>query len=50
EVDGGIDNTTASRVVAAGADMLVAGNAIFGADDPALALKALRSSALARKV
>ncbi|MHB8051394.1 MAG: ribulose-phosphate 3-epimerase [Coriobacteriia bacterium] len=50
EVDGGIDNTTASRVVAAGADMLVAGNAIFGADDPALALKALRSSALARMV
>jgi ribulose-phosphate 3-epimerase len=50
EVDGGIDSTTAPRVVAAGADMLVAGNAIFGAEDPGAALKALRSSALARVV
>jgi ribulose-phosphate 3-epimerase len=29
EVDGGIDHTTASRVVAAGADVLVAGTAVF---------------------
>jgi len=50
EVDGGIDMATAPRVVAAGADMLVAGNAIFGAEDPAAALKALRRSALARLV
>ncbi len=50
EVDGGIDMVTAPRVVSAGADMLVAGNAIFGADDPDAALKALRRSALARLV
>lgn len=48
EVDGGIDSVTAPRVVAAGADMLVAGNAIFGAADPAAALKSLRRSALTR--
>lgn len=50
EVDGGIDTTTAPRVVAAGADTLVAGNAIFCQDDPAAALEALRMSALARLV
>ena len=50
EVDGGIDTSTAPRVVAAGADMLVAGNAIFGAEDPVVALNALRSSALTRVV
>jgi ribulose-phosphate 3-epimerase len=32
EVDGGIDTTTASQVVEAGANVLVAGTAIFGAD------------------
>jgi ribulose-phosphate 3-epimerase len=48
EVDGGIDVTTAPRVVAAGADTLVAGNAIFGADDPAAALVAIRTAATAR--
>jgi ribulose-phosphate 3-epimerase len=30
-VDGGVDATTAARVVAHGADILVAGNAVFGA-------------------
>ena len=32
EVDGGIDKNTAHKVVAAGADILVAGSAIFGGD------------------
>lgn len=50
EVDGGIDVTTAPRVVQAGADTLVAGNAIFGAEDPAAALKAIRASAVSRLV
>ena len=50
EVDGGIDPVTAPQVVAAGADTLVAGNAIFGADDPAEALRRLRRSAAARLV
>jgi ribulose-phosphate 3-epimerase len=45
EVDGGIDTTTAARIVAAGADILVAGNAIFGSADPAQAMRALRAAA-----
>jgi ribulose-phosphate 3-epimerase len=47
EVDGGIDTTTAARIVAAGADILVAGNAIFGSADPAMATRALRAAASA---
>jgi len=35
EVDGGVDLVTAERAVAAGAEILVAGSALFGADDPA---------------
>ena len=50
EVDGGIDIHTAPRVVAAGADTLVAGNAIFGEVDPTAALRALRESARTRLV
>ena len=42
EVDGGVDTTTARRVVAAGARMLVAGSAVFGAEDPASAAAELR--------
>ncbi len=47
EVDGGIDTTTAARVVAAGARILVAGNAIFAAPDPVRAARALRAAATA---
>jgi ribulose-phosphate 3-epimerase len=46
EVDGGIDTTTAARIVAAGADILVAGHAIFGSADPAAATRALRAAAM----
>ena len=35
EVDGGINPETAAQVVQAGADVLVAGNAIFAGNDPA---------------
>ena len=45
EVDGGIDVHTAPLIVAAGADILVAGNALFGAQDPAAAIRALRAAA-----
>lgn len=38
EVDGGIGESTAARVCAAGADVLVCGNAVFAADDPAAAI------------
>jgi ribulose-phosphate 3-epimerase len=44
EVDGGIDETTAPSVCAAGARLLVAGNAIFGRPDPAAALEAIRTA------
>ena len=45
EVDGGIDARTAPRVVAAGADILVAGNAVFGSADPERAIRDLRAAA-----
>lgn len=35
EVDGGISSHNAGEIFAAGADVLVAGNAVFGAQDPA---------------
>lgn len=35
EVDGGISSRNAGEIFAAGADVLVAGNAVFGAQDPA---------------
>lgn len=46
EVDGGINLETAELAVAAGADTLVAGNAVFRAADPAAAFRALRDTAL----
>ena len=42
EVDGGINATTAREVVAAGANVLVAGNAVYGAKDYAEAIRAIR--------
>jgi ribulose-phosphate 3-epimerase len=47
EVDGGVDHTTAPLAVAAGANVLVAGSAIFGATDPLGAAAALRAAATA---
>jgi ribulose-phosphate 3-epimerase len=46
EVDGGIDLATASVAVRAGANVLVAGSAIFGRPDPLEAARALRAAAL----
>jgi ribulose-phosphate 3-epimerase len=45
EVDGGINPETARHVVAAGADTLVAGSAIFHAEDPPGMIAALRRAA-----
>ena len=42
EVDGGVDPNTAPLVIQAGADVLVAGSAVYGAADPAAAIKTLR--------
>lgn len=43
EVDGGVNEQNAKDVIAAGADVLVAGNAVFKAPDPEQAIKALKS-------
>jgi len=45
EVDGGITEDNAGEIVAAGADVLVAGNAIFGNSDITQSVKRLRSRA-----
>jgi ribulose-phosphate 3-epimerase len=42
EVDGGIGPANLERAVRAGADVLVAGNSLFGAADPAAALRDMR--------
>lgn len=42
EVDGGINLQTGAEVVAAGADMLVAGNYIFSSPDPTATISELR--------
>jgi ribulose-phosphate 3-epimerase len=47
QVDGGVSAETVERCVAAGADVLVAGSAVFGADDPGRAVEALRDTARA---
>lgn len=44
EVDGGIDMNTAALVKAAGANVLVAGSAVFGKSDRAAAIKAIREA------
>lgn len=46
EVDGGIDVRTTSRVVEAGARILVAGSAVFGKNDRSAAIRELRHAAL----
>lgn len=46
EVDGGIDTKTASIVTKAGANVLVAGNAIFGAKNRQEAITKIRNSCL----
>ncbi len=45
EVDGGIKPGTAAQAVAAGADVLVAGSAVFGASDYVAAIAAIRRDA-----
>jgi ribulose-phosphate 3-epimerase len=45
EVDGGINADTIELAAEAGADVFVAGSAVYGADDPAKAIAALRAKA-----
>jgi ribulose-phosphate 3-epimerase len=47
EVDGGIDLHTVGAVVEAGAEILVAGSAVFHAPDPEAAARELKAAALA---
>lgn len=49
EVDGGVDVTTAPLVVAAGADRLVAGSAIFSKPDPVAAYREIEAAARAAR-
>ena len=44
EVDGGIDGTTAALAIEAGANVLVAGSAVFGSTDRAEAIERIRTS------
>ena len=46
EVDGGIDGTTAPLVTEAGANVLVAGSAVFGKADRAAAIREIRENAV----
>jgi ribulose-phosphate 3-epimerase len=45
QVDGGVDEETIERCADAGADVFVAGSAVYSADDPAQAVRALREQA-----
>lgn len=44
EIDGGIDADNIATVVAAGAEIIVAGSAVFGSGDPEKAVKSLREA------
>ncbi len=48
QVDGGVDAQNIARLVAAGADSFVSGASVFGAPDPAAAVRGLRAAAGAR--
>ncbi|MDQ6801115.1 MAG: ribulose-phosphate 3-epimerase [Acidobacteriota bacterium] len=50
EVDGGIDARTAPAVVSAGANILVAGSAVFGHQDRTAAMESIRASVTTLKV
>ncbi|MDI3406606.1 ribulose-phosphate 3-epimerase [Streptomyces cavernicola] len=45
QVDGGVAESTIERCAEAGADVFVAGSAVYGKDDPAAAVQALRAKA-----
>ncbi|MBV8964895.1 MAG: ribulose-phosphate 3-epimerase [Mycobacteriaceae bacterium] len=47
EIDGGVNEETIEEAAAAGVDCFVAGSAVYGADDPAAAVAALRRQAAA---
>ncbi len=46
EIDGGVDFNNVSKLIKAGADVLVAGNTVFGAKNPEEAISKLKNSSL----
>ncbi|MEV4070443.1 ribulose-phosphate 3-epimerase [Nonomuraea fuscirosea] len=46
QVDGGVDAGTIERCASAGADVFVAGSAVYGASDPVAAIDELRAAAV----
>ncbi len=46
EIDGGIDRTNIGEVAGAGAEIIVAGSAVFGGDDPTQAVRDLREASV----
>jgi len=50
EVDGGVSVTTAPVVASNGGEVLVAGSAVFGADEPGAAVGAIRDAAEAARL
>lgn len=46
QIDGGIDLTNIGEISAAGAEIIVAGSAVFGATDPTQAVRELREATL----
>ncbi|QYC40650.1 Ribulose-phosphate 3-epimerase [Nonomuraea coxensis DSM 45129] len=46
QVDGGVDADTIGRCAEAGADVFVAGSAVYGASDPGAAIDGLRAAAI----
>ncbi len=44
EVDGGVNISNSNALIEAGADVLVAGNAIFGAEDPIKTIELLKKT------
>jgi len=46
EIDGGIDKSNIAEIAAAGAEIIVAGTAVFGEDDPAHAVRELLNAAV----
>ncbi|GAA1643421.1 ribulose-phosphate 3-epimerase [Nonomuraea maheshkhaliensis] len=46
QVDGGVDAGTIERCASAGADVFVAGSAVYGASDPVVAIDELRAAAI----
>ena len=49
EVDGGLSEKTVDQAADAGANVIVAGSAVFGAKDPAEVIRKLRESVEARR-